>query len=174
MKHRIYIDTSVFGGYFDEEFEEYSKKFFDKISQTGSIILLSNVALDEIEANKRSEITINMPKELTQLSFTEINFWQTWTSDSPVNYKFVGLETLKLRQVNFINMDFISLPKEMKELKDVEVNLIYMWVGGGIRREFKPIQKRLKRDIENFNTNSNNVNITLKNIDESLLDKVSR
>lgn len=54
MKHRIYIDTSVFGGYFDEEFEEYSKKFFSKVSVTESIILLSNVALDEIaDASKR-------------------------------------------------------------------------------------------------------------------------
>ncbi len=48
MKARIYIDTSVIGGYFDEEFEEYSKKFFDKVKETNSIILLSDVALDEI------------------------------------------------------------------------------------------------------------------------------
>ena len=35
-------------------FEEYSKKFFNKVEETGSIILLSNVALDEVaDAPKR-------------------------------------------------------------------------------------------------------------------------
>ncbi|MBI4647924.1 MAG: hypothetical protein HY738_15370 [Bacteroidia bacterium] len=31
MKNRIYIDNSVFGGYFDEEFEEATKQLFERI-----------------------------------------------------------------------------------------------------------------------------------------------
>jgi predicted nucleic acid-binding protein len=31
MRPRIYIDTSVIGGYYDEEFEESTKKFFERI-----------------------------------------------------------------------------------------------------------------------------------------------
>ena len=31
MKQRIYIDTSVVGGYFDEEFEEATIKLFDRL-----------------------------------------------------------------------------------------------------------------------------------------------
>jgi ribosomal protein S19E (S16A) len=31
MIKRIYIDTSVFGGYFDKEFEKETKPFFGKI-----------------------------------------------------------------------------------------------------------------------------------------------
>ncbi len=31
MKQRIYIDTSVFGGYFDFEFEEFIKPLFQMI-----------------------------------------------------------------------------------------------------------------------------------------------
>jgi hypothetical protein len=33
MVQRIYIDTSVIGGYFDEEFEFYTKLFFEKVEQ---------------------------------------------------------------------------------------------------------------------------------------------
>jgi len=33
MKQRIYIDTSVVGGYFDEEFEEATKLFLKKLSK---------------------------------------------------------------------------------------------------------------------------------------------
>lgn len=33
MKKRIYIDNSVIGGYFDDEFEEETKLFFDQIKK---------------------------------------------------------------------------------------------------------------------------------------------
>ena len=31
MKQRIYIDTSVVGGFFDEEFKEATMKLFDRL-----------------------------------------------------------------------------------------------------------------------------------------------
>jgi hypothetical protein len=30
-KHRIYLDTSVFGGYFDKEFKEFTAPLFERI-----------------------------------------------------------------------------------------------------------------------------------------------
>ena len=37
MKTRLYFDTSVFGGVFDEEFEEISTLLFEKVNQ-GKIV----------------------------------------------------------------------------------------------------------------------------------------
>jgi predicted nucleic acid-binding protein len=31
-KARIYLDTSVFGGFFDKEFEEHTKPLFERIA----------------------------------------------------------------------------------------------------------------------------------------------
>jgi hypothetical protein len=50
MKQRIYVDTSVFGGYFEVEFERWTKPFIEKII-TGEIILLYS-QLTEIEITK--------------------------------------------------------------------------------------------------------------------------
>jgi predicted nucleic acid-binding protein len=50
MKQRIYVDTSVFGGYFEVEFERWTKPFIEKII-TGEIILLYS-QLTEIELTK--------------------------------------------------------------------------------------------------------------------------
>jgi predicted nucleic acid-binding protein len=50
MKERIYVDTSVFGGYFETEFERWTKPFIEKII-TGEIILLYS-QLTEIELTK--------------------------------------------------------------------------------------------------------------------------
>ena len=48
MIKRIYIDTSVFGGYFDQEFEKETKPFFDKIIQEKIKIIVSEVLELEI------------------------------------------------------------------------------------------------------------------------------
>lgn len=45
----MYIDTSVFGGYFDPEFEEFTKPLFDRINQGEFIILYSTVTQEELE-----------------------------------------------------------------------------------------------------------------------------
>jgi predicted nucleic acid-binding protein len=49
VKQRIYIDTSVFGGYYDEEFEEFTKPLFDRILKDEFILLFSTVTQDELE-----------------------------------------------------------------------------------------------------------------------------
>lgn len=43
MKHRIYIDTSVVGGYFDEEFEEPTKALFKRLEYKEIIFVVSDL-----------------------------------------------------------------------------------------------------------------------------------
>ena len=49
MKQRIYIDTSVFGGYFDEEFMGHTIPLFDRIYSGDYVILYSTVTQEELE-----------------------------------------------------------------------------------------------------------------------------
>ncbi len=44
----MYIDTSVFGGYFDEEFEKETKPFFEKIFKDKIKVIISEVLELEI------------------------------------------------------------------------------------------------------------------------------
>jgi len=48
MRQRIYIDTSVIGGYFDEEFEEATKRLFDRIVNKDFDIYFSEVNETEL------------------------------------------------------------------------------------------------------------------------------
>jgi predicted nucleic acid-binding protein len=48
MKQRIYIDTSVIGGYFDDEFEDASKQLFDRISNKDFDVYFSEVNETEL------------------------------------------------------------------------------------------------------------------------------
>ncbi len=48
MRQRIYIDTSVFGGLFDEEFAEYTLPLFERLNNDEFIVLFSTVTQDEL------------------------------------------------------------------------------------------------------------------------------
>ena len=60
MKQRIYIDTSVFRGYFDQEFAEHTIPLFDRIKNNEFTLLYSTVTQDEL-ANSPQKV-----KELVQ------------------------------------------------------------------------------------------------------------
>lgn len=73
MKQRVYIDTSVIGGCFDLEFEEWSNKLFDEFRAGKKIAVLSDVSLDELsDAPKRVQNIINtVPDEYLELLASE-------------------------------------------------------------------------------------------------------
>lgn len=43
MKQRIYIDTSIVGGYFDEEFKEATIKLFERLENNEVIFVVSDL-----------------------------------------------------------------------------------------------------------------------------------
>lgn len=49
MKQRIYIDTSVFGGYYDEEFADHTIPLFERIRNGEFILLFSELTQEELE-----------------------------------------------------------------------------------------------------------------------------
>lgn len=68
MKQRIYIDTSVFGGHFDDEFKEHTIPLFNRINEGEFIILYSTVTQDELEnaPEKIKELVKNLRVDLTE------------------------------------------------------------------------------------------------------------
>lgn len=50
MRRRIYTDTSVFGGCFDDEFREPSQRLFERFRTGSDIVLLSDLTRLELRA----------------------------------------------------------------------------------------------------------------------------
>ena len=46
---RIYVDTSVFGGTDDVEFDEPSRRFFEHVEKRRFVLLISQIILDELQ-----------------------------------------------------------------------------------------------------------------------------
>jgi len=64
MIQRIYVDTSVIGGYFDHEFMEFSRPLLDKVKKGKIKILYSEITEDELV--KAPEKVKQLIKELPQ------------------------------------------------------------------------------------------------------------
>jgi predicted nucleic acid-binding protein len=73
-KQRIYIDTSVIGGYFDDEFGSDTIKFFERIiNEDFQVYILEISRLELLLAPKHVQDVIKLipPKSLIILEFTE-------------------------------------------------------------------------------------------------------
>jgi predicted nucleic acid-binding protein len=72
MRPRLYFDTSVFGGVFDEEFEEISTLLFEKVKVGKIICVYSDLSETELKnaPEKVRNFFIDLPKENTE--FVEV------------------------------------------------------------------------------------------------------
>ncbi len=68
MKQRVYIDTSVFGGYYDDEFAEHTKPLFDRFQDDEFILLFSSATQDELNdaPDRVKELVKGLKKEWTE------------------------------------------------------------------------------------------------------------
>ena len=62
------MDTSVFGGHYDEEFQEHTIPLFDRIKGGEFIILYSTVTQDELESapERVKELVKSLRADLTE------------------------------------------------------------------------------------------------------------
>lgn len=74
MITRIYADTSAIGGYFDEEFQQVTKRLFDEFLLGNKILVLSDLTLKELELapqNVREVIHIIPEEQIEYIFFDE-------------------------------------------------------------------------------------------------------
>jgi predicted nucleic acid-binding protein len=73
MIQRIYIDTSVIGGYLDQEFEEFAKMFFERVQNHEIVVLYSSITEEELvnAPNHVKEFIHEWPEE--SVEFLEVS-----------------------------------------------------------------------------------------------------
>lgn len=73
MKQRIYLDTSVIGGNFDMEFQEWSRQLFEEFKSGKKIAVISDITLDELERARREirDILKLIPEEHKEYIFND-------------------------------------------------------------------------------------------------------
>ena len=90
----IYVDTSVFGGKFDEEFGYWTKKFFDKVIANNVKLLKSDVVDDELAGSPKFVLDFvdSLPNQIIQQ--TDLSEEGVWLAEQYVKEEVVGKASL--------------------------------------------------------------------------------
>ena len=94
MKPRLYFDTSVFGGVYDEEFEHISNLLFEMLNRGEIICVYSNLSVAELKnaPKKVREFFSNLPKKYAE--FVEVNEEAFLLAQKYIDEKVVGKTSL--------------------------------------------------------------------------------
>ena len=90
MIKKYYIDTSVFGGYFDAEFEDITKKLFEEILNGEIVILYSVMTESELvdAPEKIKDFVRSLPKQ--SIEYIEISEESIELADRYIAENVVG------------------------------------------------------------------------------------
>jgi predicted nucleic acid-binding protein len=151
MKQRIYIDTSVVGGYFDEEFKEPTIKLFDRLDKNEIIFVVSDLLDLEL---------LNAPQYVRQLlhNYTadkfqrvELNEESIKLADTYISEKVVGKTSLEdCRHIALATIHKVDVLASWNFKHIVNLDRIKGYNSVNMRLGYSIIEIRSPKDLVNY------------------------
>ena len=145
---KFYVDTSVWGGHEDEEFEEWTMPFFEQARKGRFTIVLSDVTLRELQPapQRVRALTESIPDEFLELvSLTEEHdaLAQRYIAEGTLTHKYetdahhIAMATIlkvdslvswnfkhmvnffRIKQYNLVNLKFGYAPIDIRTPKEL-------------------------------------------------------
>ena len=151
MKQRLYIDTSVFGGYFDEEFTEHTVPLFEKLKLGEFILLYSSVTQYELEhaPAQVKNLVQDLPAAFTE--FLEIDTESVDLATEYINEGVVGqtsyADCLHIALATIQRADFL-VSWNFKHI--VNIQRIRGYNSINIKKGYRQLEIRSPREFENY------------------------
>ena len=151
MKQRIYIDTSVFGGYFDTEFSEHTIPLFDRLKNNEFTLLFSTVSQDELvnAPDKVKNLVKSLKVEWTE--FLETTDEAVDLASEYIREKVVGqtsfADCLHIALATINRADFL-ISWNFKHI--VNVQRIRGYNSINIKNGYKQLEIRSPREFEKY------------------------
>lgn len=154
MKQRLYIDTSVFGGFFDEEFSEFTKPLFERIQNGEFRLLFSSITQEELAfaPDQVKKLVENIKIENTE--FIETNEEAVELATQYILEKVVGQtsfpDCLHIALATINRADFL-ISWNFKHI--VNVRRIQGYNSINIKNGYKQLEIRSPRDFMSYGDN---------------------
>jgi hypothetical protein len=151
MKQRVYIDTSVIGGCFDDEFEIWSNMLFDDFKSGIRIAVVSDITIDEL--SDAPQIVQDNFKTISDESLEVIfadsevkRLADLYIRDKAVSEKFIE-DALHIA-VATINKVNVLASWNFKHI--VNLNRIRQYNAVNLKNGYQILEIRTPREIINF------------------------
>ncbi len=150
-KQRIYLDTSVYGGFFDDEFQEFTKPLFDRIKSGEFRVIFSTLLETELEM---------APEEVRELvrQIDEINTEYVIETDSAVELAIEYISEKVIGQTSYsdclhialatINQADLLVSWNFKHI--VNIQRIRGYNSINIKNGYKQLEIRSPRELINY------------------------
>jgi hypothetical protein len=94
MQLRVYVDTSVVGGYFDEEFEYDTRLFFDRIFEKDFLVHFSEISEAELSLAPDFVKDLKSKIPLDCYRYLELDVESRELAETYINEKILGKSSL--------------------------------------------------------------------------------
>ena len=151
MKQRVYIDTSVFGGYFDEEFSEHTIPLFERLNKNEFMLLFSTVTQEELEDAPENvqELVMKIRSDISEI--VEITEEFVELAEEYINEKVVGktsyADCLHIAIATVYKADFL-ISWNFKHI--VNVDKIRGYNSINIKNGYKQLEIRSPREFKKY------------------------
>ncbi len=153
MTRKVYIDTSVVGGYFDEEFEFWTKIFFESVHKGHFIIVISELLTEELKfAPDYIRAFLNQIPEEYKL-YIELSEESDTLAKKYINNGIVGIKSLAdCRHIASATVNKIDILTSWNFKHIVNLDKIHLYNGINLQNGYRIIEIRTPREIVNYDT----------------------
>jgi predicted nucleic acid-binding protein len=151
VRQRIYLDTSVFGGHFDEEFQEHTIPLFDRITEGEFVILYSTVTQEELENAPENVKELVKSLRADQTEFIETTDEAIDLASEYISENVVGqtsyADCLHIALATIYRADFL-ISWNFKHI--VNIQRIRGYNSINIKNGYKQLEIRSPREFEKY------------------------
>lgn len=151
MKQRIYIDTSVVGGYFDEEFKEATVKLFERLENNEVIFVVSDLLdleLMNAPTQVREHLLNYSADKFEGIEFTEE---ASILANSYINEKVVGKTSLEdCRHIALATLNKVDVLASWNFKHIVNLERIKGYNSANLRLGYSMLEIRSPKDLVNY------------------------
>jgi len=145
---KVYVENSVVGGYFDEEFEEPTKLLFDEFHKRNYKPVISTHVMAELEQGAPDYVINNLNTidyEIHQITDEMYELAQKYLDDNIVSEKYRG-DALHIAIATVIGVD-VLVSWNFKHI--VNLNKIKLFNSINFRERYNMLEIRTPREVLN-------------------------
>ena len=154
MIRKVYIDTSVVGGYFDEEFELWTKLFFDSV-KTGRFKIATSELLNAELLNAPEQVKrflTSIPDEHKILA--NYNNEAKQLANKYIEANIVGKSSLTdCRHIATATVNEIDILTSWNFKHIVNLDKIHLYNGVNLQNGYRTIEIRTPRELLTYEDN---------------------
>jgi len=151
MKQRIYIDTSVVGGYFDDEFKEATVKLFERLDNNEIVFVISDLLdLELINAplHVREHLLNYSPDKFQRVELTEDAIK---LADTYIEERVVGKTSMEdCRHIALATINKVDVLASWNFKHIVNLDRIKGYNSVNLRLGYSMIEIRSPKDLVNY------------------------